>query len=81
MIDAVHWAGFLYLAVVLDGFSRKMVGWAMETHLRTELLLAALNLTLWQRRPAAVIHHSDQGSQGRIKRSAQYLDRGNWDDY
>jgi putative transposase len=57
------WAGFLYLAVVLDTFSRRIVGWAMETHLRTELVLQALNLALWQRRPAAVIHHSDQGSQ------------------
>jgi len=57
------WAGFLYLAVVLDTFSRRIVGWAMATHLRTELVLEALNLALWQRRPAAVIHHSDQGSQ------------------
>jgi putative transposase len=65
------WAGFLYLAVVLDTFSRRIVGWAMETHLRTELVLQALNLALWQRRPAAVIHHSDQGSQGAFKRSSQ----------
>jgi putative transposase len=57
------WAGFLYLAVVLDTFSRKVVGWAMATHLRTELVLAALNMALGQRRPAAVIHHSDQGCQ------------------
>jgi len=57
------WAGFLYLAVVLDAFSRRIVGWAMETHLRTELVLGALNLALWQRRPAGVIHHSDQGTQ------------------
>jgi len=57
------WAGFLYLAVVLDAFSRRIVGWAMETHLRTELVLAALNMALWQRRPSAVIHHSDQGCQ------------------
>ena len=57
------WAGFLYLAVVLDVFSRKIVGWAMETHLRTELVLEALDLALWQRRPGAVIHHSDQGTQ------------------
>jgi putative transposase len=57
------WAGFLYLAVVLDTFSRRIVGWAMTTHLRTELVLAALNMALGQRRPAAVIHHSDQGSQ------------------
>jgi len=57
------WAGFLYLAVVLDAFSRRIVGWAMETHLRTELVLAALNMALGQRKPAAVIHHSDQGTQ------------------
>ena len=75
------WAGFLYLAVVLDAFSRRIVGWAMETHLRTELVLEALNMALAQRRPAGVIHHSDQGTQGRFKRSSQYLDRGNWDDY
>src|SRR5580765_5775214 len=56
-------AGFLYLAVVLDAFSRKIVGWAMETHLRTELVLAALNMALGQRRPRGVIHHSDHGSQ------------------
>jgi putative transposase len=57
------WAGFLYLAVVLDAFSRKIVGWAMETYLRTELVLKALEMALGQRRPAGVIHHSDQGSQ------------------
>ena len=56
-------AGFLYLAVVLDTFSRRIVGWAMATHLRTELVLEALNMALGQRRPATVIHHSDQGSQ------------------
>jgi putative transposase len=56
------WAGF-YLAVVLDTFSRRIVGWAMEAHLRTELVLQALNLALWQRRPTGVIHHSDHGSQ------------------
>jgi putative transposase len=57
------WAGFLYLAVVLDVFSRRIVGWAMATHLRSELVLEALDLALWQRHPAGVIHHSDQGSQ------------------
>jgi putative transposase len=56
------WAGFLDLAVGLDAFSRKVVGGAMATHLRTELVLAALNMALEQRRPVAVIHHSDQGS-------------------
>ena len=67
------WAGFLYLAVVLDAWSRRVVGWAMATHLRTELVLDALNMALWQRRPEAVIHHSDQGSQPRFKGSSQHL--------
>jgi transposase InsO family protein len=66
------WAGFLYLAVVLDAFSRKIVGWAMETYLRTELVLKALDMALGQRRAAGVIHHSDQGSQGGFKRSSQH---------
>lgn len=57
------WAGFLYLAVVIDVWSRRVVGWAMETHLRTELVLQALNMALYQRRPCEVIHHSDQGCQ------------------
>jgi len=57
------WSGFLYLAVVLDAWSRRIVGWAMATHLRTELVLAALNMAVTQRRPEAVIHHSDQGTQ------------------
>ncbi len=57
------WSGFLYLAVVLDVFSRRVVGWRMATHLRTELVSAALEMALWQRRPNGVIHHSDQGCQ------------------
>jgi putative transposase len=57
------WAGFLYLAVVLDVWSRKIIGWAIESHLRTELVLAALNAALAQRRPERVVHHSDHGCQ------------------
>jgi putative transposase len=57
------WAGFVYLAIVLDVWSRRVVGWAMETHLRTELVLKALDMAVWQRRPRGVIHHSDQGTQ------------------
>jgi putative transposase len=56
-------AGFLYLAVVLDAWSRRIVGWAMETHLRTDLVLKALDMAIAQRKPTDVIHHSDQGSQ------------------
>lgn len=57
-------AGFLYLAVVLDVFSRRIVGWALADHLRTTLVLSALEMALQRRRPArGVIHHSDQGCQ------------------
>ena len=56
-------AGFLYLAVVLDAWSRKIVGWSMANHLRTELVLDAMAMAVGQRRPKDVIHHSDQGSQ------------------
>lgn len=58
------WSGFLYLAVVLDVFSRRIVGWSMADHLRSELVITALEMALWNRRPPnGVIHHSDQGSQ------------------
>jgi putative transposase len=57
------WTGFLYLAVVLDACSRKIVGWAMAGDLRAQLVLDALNMAIGQRRPRDVIHHSDQGSQ------------------
>jgi len=57
------WAGFLYLAVVLDAWSRRIVGWTMATHLRTELVLQALQMAIQQRRPQDVIHHSDHGGQ------------------
>ena len=58
------WAGFLFLAIVLDACSRKVVGWSMENHLKTELVLAAINMALAQRRPEdGVIHHSDHGTQ------------------
>jgi putative transposase len=57
------WAGFLFLAVVLDVFSRRIVGWAMANHLKTQLILDALNMALHRRRPEDVIHHSDQGCQ------------------
>ena len=57
------WSGFLYLAMVLDVYSRRVVGWSMETHLRTELILAALNMAITQRQPSEVIHHSDRGCQ------------------
>lgn len=57
------WSGFLYLAIVLDVWSRRIVGWAMANHLKTELVLDALDMALAQRRPESVIHHSDKGCQ------------------
>jgi putative transposase len=57
-------AGFRYLAVILDAFSRRVVGWSMADHLRTELVVAALQMAVWNRRPGqGVIHHSDHGCQ------------------
>jgi putative transposase len=57
------WAGFLYLAIVLDAWSRKIVGWSIGEDLRTTLVIAALDMAYAQRRAHEVIHHSDQGSQ------------------
>jgi putative transposase len=56
--------GWLYLAVVLDSFSRRIVGWSMAEHLRTELVLDALDMAIAQRQPAAgLVHHTDHGCQ------------------
>ncbi len=57
------WTGWLYLAVVVDAWSRRVVGWAMAAHLRNELVESALSMAVQQRHPEKVIHHSDQGSQ------------------
>jgi putative transposase len=58
------WEGWLYLAAVQDAFSRAIVGWAVADHMRAELVLDALQMALWRRRPEpGLIHHSDQGSQ------------------
>jgi transposase InsO family protein len=56
--------GWLYLAVVLDLFTRKIVGWAMRNHMRAELTIAALTMAIQrQKPPPGLIHHSDRGSQ------------------
>jgi len=57
------WAGFLYLAVVLDVWSRRIVGWAMSTSLKTEVVVDALDMAVTQRQPRSVVHHSDHGCQ------------------
>lgn len=53
------WAGFLYLAVVLDAFSRRIVGWAMGHNLKAQMVIDAMNMAIGQRKPRNVIHHSD----------------------
>ena len=60
------WAqeGWLYLAVVTDLYSRKVVGWSMSSRMRAQLVCDALKMAIWQRQPdAGLIHHSDRGSQ------------------
>lgn len=58
------WEGWLYLSFVLDAYSRKIVGWSMSNHLKTELVVDAVNMAIYNRRPApGLIHHSDRGSQ------------------
>ena len=56
--------GFVYLAFILDVYSRKVVGWSMASQLRTELVVDALEMALWRRKPdAGLIHHTDRGAQ------------------
>ena len=57
------WKGFLYLAMVIDVYSRKVVGWAFGERMTSDLVILALNMALMTRKPQSVIHHSDQGSQ------------------
>ena len=69
------WNGFVYLAFILDCYSRMIVGWQLATHMRTELVLDALEMANGLRRPdAGLIAHSDRGSQGGFKWSSQHLD-------
>ncbi len=56
--------GFLYLAFILDTHSRRIVGWSMNSHMRTELVVDALEMAVWRRKPSVgLIHHTDRGSQ------------------
>ena len=58
------WSGWLYVAITLDVFSRRVVGWAMGDSLRTELVIEALDMALWAREPrSGLVHHSDRGCQ------------------
>lgn len=65
--------GWLYLSVVIDLFSRQVVGWSMGNRIDTQLALDALLMAVWRRRPSkTVLVHSDQGCQGRFNRSSQH---------
>ena len=67
------WEGWLYLAAVQDAFSRRIVGWAMADHMRSELVVDALQMALARRKPGpGLVHHSDQGSQPGLKGSSQH---------
>lgn len=67
------WSGFVYVAFVIDVFSRYIVGWRVLKHMQTDLILDALEQALWARgKPKGVIHHSDRGSQ---YLSIRYTDR------
>ena len=57
------WAGFIYLATVLDVWSRRVVGWSISERMTAELVTTALDMALEQRRPTDVVYHSDQGAQ------------------
>ncbi len=56
--------GWLYLAVVIDLYSRKVVGWSMSSRMKAQLIVDALDMAIWQRQPkAGLIMHTDRGSQ------------------
>jgi putative transposase len=68
------WEGALYLATVIDCFSRRVVGWAMRSDMQAELVVDALEMAISRRRPfGGLVCHSDQGSQGGFKWSSQRL--------
>jgi putative transposase len=65
--------GWLFLAVVMDAFSRRVVGWSMRDDLKADLVVDALAMAVTRRKPpAGVVHHSDRGSQARLNRSSQH---------
>jgi transposase InsO family protein len=70
------WEGVVFLAFIIDAYSRRIVGWQLAGHMRTTLVLDALRMALHQRGGGAdveLVHHSDRGSQGAFKWSSQHL--------
>jgi len=68
--------GWVYAAVVLDVYSRRVVGWSIADHLRTELVADALDMARLRRKPVGTIVHSDRGTQGGFNRSSQHRSVG-----
>jgi transposase InsO family protein len=66
--------GWVYVAVVIDLFSRQVVGWAIDNHMRTSLYIKALQMAFWRRKPPpGLLHHSDRGSQYASREYRQHL--------
>jgi putative transposase len=73
--------GWLYVAAVVDLFSRRVVGWSMSTAMTAQFVTDALVMAIWRRgKPDALLHHSDRGSQSGLKRSSQQPDQGGCDE-
>jgi hypothetical protein len=77
------WAGWVYVAFILDVFSQRIVAWHAQTSNHVDLVMIPLRMALWQRDrdghpvgPKQLIHNSDAGSQGGFNRSSQHLDLG-----
>ena len=70
--------GKVYLGVVVDAWSRRVVGWSIADHMRSELVVDAVQMAIWRRRPppGQCVAHSDHGSQGELNWSSQHLDHG-----
>ena len=70
------WSGFAYTALVIDVFSRRIVGWRVASHLRADLALDALEMGIWSRATdlGGLVHHSDRGVQGGFRWSSQHLE-------
>ena len=70
------WQGQMFVAFVIDVYARRIVGWRVSSHMRTDFVVDALEQALYARQPSSdtkLIHHSDRGSQGRFNRSSQHL--------
>jgi transposase InsO family protein len=78
------WRGFVYVAFVIDAFSRRIVGWRVSNSLGSDLALDALEQAIYEREETEhdrLVHHSDRGVQGRFNRSSQHLSGGGCDEY